>query len=148
MKQLFMTAIIALTIGTSAYAGPNTISTKVNDHFAVSFRNAKNVAWKTDQKFDKVSFVLDGVKVQAFYDVEGELIGTSKTFAFDKLPKSALETITTQYTYPEYQLQDCIEFVNADKEKNFYISFAKQNGTVVLEITEGGMVSIFSKSNK
>ena len=148
MKQLFMTALIAIAIGTSAYAGPTTISTKVNDHFTAAFTNAKNVTWKSDQNFDKVSFVLDGVKVQAFYDVEGELIGTSKTFAFDKLPKSALEIITTKYTYPNYQLRDCIEFVNATNERNYYVSFSKQNETVVLEITRGGMVSVFAKSKK
>ena len=146
MKQLFIMALLA--IATSSFAEPNTISTKVNDHFAAAFKNAKNIAWKADKKFDKVSFILGGEKVQAFYDVDGELIGTSKTFAFDKLPKSGLETITTKYTYPEYQLQDCIEFVNSSNEKNYYVSLHTKNETVVLEITKGGMVSVFARTKR
>jgi len=148
MKQLFFMALLVIATGTSAFAGANTISTKVNDHFTAAFKNAKNVDWKTDAKFDKASFVLDGKKVQAFYDVEGELIGTSKTWDFDKLPKSALETLTTKYTYPDYQLKDCIEFVNSNNEKNYYVSFDKKNETVVLEITKGGMVSVFARLKK
>ncbi|MCW3086954.1 MAG: hypothetical protein JWQ78_340 [Sediminibacterium sp.] len=145
MKQLFILALIAIATGTSAFAGP---STKVNDHFATSFKDVKNVAWKSEEKFDKVSFVQDGKSVEAFYDVDGELIGTSKTMAFDKLPKAALEIITTRYTYPEYKLQDCIEFIDYNNKKSYFISFSKTNENVVLEISKSGLVSVFSRTKK
>lgn len=148
MKKLFITALAAIAIGTSAFAGPSAISNKVNDHFAASFSKAKNVSWKSSDRFEKVSFVLNNEKVDAFYDNNGELIGTSKTMAFDKLPKSALENITSKYQYPEYQLKDCIEFTSDSKEKNFYVSMEKQNETLVLEITKGGMVSVFARNKK
>jgi hypothetical protein len=148
MKKLFILALIAIATGTSAFAGPTTISTKVTEHFVASFKNAKNVEWKVRDNFDRVSFILNGEKVQAFYDGDGDLIGTSKTYALDKLPKSALETITTKYTFPEYQVKDCIEFVNSSNEKNYYVSMDKKNETVVLEITKGGMVSVFARTKK
>jgi len=149
MKQLFMTAFIALTIGTTAFAGPTSISAKVTDHFTTTFSKAQNVSWQSDEKFDRVSFVLNNEKVDAFYDVQGELIGTSKTFAFDKLPKSAIQTLTTRYTYPEYQIRECIEFMNVNSnETNYYVSFAAKNGNIALEITKSGMVSVFSKTRK
>jgi hypothetical protein len=148
MKKLFILALIAIATGTSAFAGPKTISTKVNEHFVASFKNAKNVEWKVKDNFDRVSFILNGEKVQAFYDGDGDLIGTSKTYALDKLPKSALETITTKYTFPEYQVKDCIEFVNSSNEKNYYVSMDKRNETVVLEITKAGMVSVFARTKK
>jgi hypothetical protein len=148
MKKLFILALIAIATGTSAFAGPTTISTKVTEHFAASFKNAKNVEWKVSDNFDRVSFILNGEKVQAFYDGDGDLIGTSKTYALDKLPKSALETITTKYTFPEYQVKECIEFVNSSNEKNYYVSMDKKNETVVLEITKGGMVSVFARTKK
>jgi hypothetical protein len=148
MKKILMMALIALATGTTAFAGPKTVSTKATEHFAAAFKNAKNVNWKVDNRYDKVSFVLDGEKVDAFYDVFGELIGTSKTAAFDKLPKNAIEVITTKYTFPEYQLKDCIEFTTSDNEKNYYVSFDKQNETVVLAITKGGSVSVFAKKKK
>jgi hypothetical protein len=148
MKKIFIMALIAIATGTSAFAGTYTVSTKVTEHFAASFKNANNVSWKADGRYDKVSFVLAGEKVDAFYDTEGDLIGTSRTLAFDKLPKSALETITTKYTYPEYQLKDCIEFTNSSKEKNFYVSLERKNETIVLEINKVGGVSVFARSKK
>jgi hypothetical protein len=148
MKKLFILALIAIATGTSAFAGPSAISTKVSDHFAASFSKAKNVSWKSSDRFDKVSFVLNNEKVDAFYGTDGELIGTSKALSFEKLPKAALETITTKYTYPEFQLKDCLEFTNANNEKNYYVSLDKTNETVVLEITKAGVVSVFAKTKK
>ena len=148
MKKLFILALLAIATGTSAFAGPSSISTKVSEHFTASFSKAKNVSWNTTAKFDKVTFQLNNETVNAFYDKDGDLIGTSKTISFEKLPKSALETLTTKYTYPEFQLKDCIEFVSSTNEKNYYVSFDKKDEKVVVEITKGGMVSVFDRTKK
>jgi hypothetical protein len=148
MKKFFIIALSALFIGTTAFAGPNAANVKVNENFTAAFSKASNVSWKTSDRFEKVTFTLNNEKVQAFYDNEGDLIGTSKTMDFSKLPKSALETITTKYQYPEFQLKDCIQFTNAANEQNYYVSLDKTNETVVLEITKGGSVSVFARSRK
>jgi hypothetical protein len=148
MKKLFILALIAIATGTSAFAGPSSISTKVSEHFTASFSKAKNVSWNTTSKFDKVTFQLNNETVNAFYDKDGDLIGTSKTVNFEKLPKSALETLTTKYTYPDYQLKECIEFTSSTNEKNYYVSFDKKDEKVVVEITKGGMVSVFDRTKK
>ncbi len=143
MKKLFISGLLALTLITSAFASP--VSTRAMDHFSRSFANAKSVSWKTTNGYAKASFTLNNEKVDAFYDNYGEMIGISKVMAFDKLPKAALETLTTKYTYPAYQLKDCIEFTNADNEKNYYVSFETQTGSIFLEITKGGAVSVMAK---
>ena len=149
MKKLFITALVALAIGTTAFAGPKSISASVTKHFTNTFTKAQNVTWKSDEQFDKVSFVLNNEKVEAFYDVQGELIGTSKTIAFDKLPKSAIQTITTKYTFPDYQVKECIEFQNVNNnETNYYVSFTTKNEYIALEITRSGSVSVFSTTRK
>jgi hypothetical protein len=148
MKKILMLALIAIATGTTAFAGPRTISTKVTEHFSAAFKNAKDVSWNANDRFDKVSFLLGGEKVDAFYDVEGDLIGTMKTVSLEKLPKSALEVITTKYTFPDHQLKDCIEFTNSGNEKNYYVSFEKANETLVLEITHAGRVSVFTRTKK
>ena len=51
-----------------------------------------------------------------FYNTEGDLIGTTRYQDFDKLPKNALKTITSKYTFPEYALQECIAFTNEYNE--------------------------------
>lgn len=148
MKKLIILAFIAIATGTSAFAGTNAATTKVNEHFAASFSKARNVSWKSDSRFEKVSFEMGNEKVNAFYDTDGDLIGTSKNISFDKLPKASLETITTKYTFPEYQVKDVMEFTNASNEKNYYVSFQKGKESLVLEITKSGIVSVFAGNKK
>ncbi len=148
MKKVFIMALIAIATTTAAFASGTTANTKVSEVFAASFSNAKNVSWKTESRFEKVSFELGNEKVNAFYNKEGELLGTSKNIAFDKLPKSAIENITTKYTFPEFQVKDCMEFTDDNKEKNYYVSLDTVSETVVLEITKAGIVSVFNRSKK
>jgi len=148
MKKVFIMALIAIAAGTSAFAAGTSENAKVSEHFAATFSKAKNVSWKTDAFFEKVSFELGNEKVNAFYDTDGELIGTSKNIAFDKLPKGAIEAITTKYTFPEFQVKDCIEFTSAATEKNYYVSFDRANETITLKITEAGLVRVFDKTRK
>ena len=146
MKKLFITALAALAIGTSAFAGPSVIKTKVKNHFASSFSKAQEVSWNSNGKFDQVNFILNNEKYTTYYDVYGDLVGTTQNIAFDKLPKAALESITTTFTFPEYQLKECIAFVNSDNVKKYYASFETDDTTVVLEISENGRVDVFQGS--
>ena len=149
MKKLFITVLAAIAIGTSAFAAPSTsMSTKVTDHFTAAFAKAKEITWNSDYQFDKISFVLDNTKVDAFYGADGDLIGTTQPMQFDKLPKAAIETITTKYTFPEFQVVDCIQFSNADNEKDYYVTMSKKNENLLLKIKPAGMVRVFSRTKK
>ena len=148
MKKLFIAGLFALVLTTSSVAAGTNASSASKEHFSATFSNAKMVSWNSNARYEKASFVLDNEKVDAFYDLSGEMIGTSKVMAFDKLPKNAIETITTKYTFPAFTVKDCIEFTNANNEKNYYVSLDKNTQTLVLEITKGGMVSVFSTLNK
>jgi hypothetical protein len=142
MKKFFLLALTAIATGTIAFAGPST--KKVNDHFSAAFKNAQNVTWTTSGDYNQASFTLDAQKVNAYYNEEGELIGTTKTVAFDKLPGSALETITTKYTFPEYRLNGCIEFTDASNNSAYYVSFENNDETVVYEISKNGKMRYFA----
>ena len=67
MKKLFITALAAIAIGTSAFAGPSSANVKINEHFMASFSKAKNVSWKSSDRFEKASFILNNEQVDAFY---------------------------------------------------------------------------------
>ncbi len=90
----------------------------------------------------------DNEKVDAFYGMDGEMIGVSKTIALEKIPQAALKTITTDYTFPKYQLKDCLVFTDADNEKTYYVSFDTKKETIVLKITPGGFLRAVSKTKK
>ena len=147
MKKLFILALVAIATTTSAFAG-STSNSKATAHFAAAFSKAKNVTWISNGKFEKVSFVMNNEQLTAFYDADGALVGTTKKIAFDKLPKAAIETITTDFTFPQYQVRECIEFVDDNHEKKYYTSFETSDETLVLEISQNGRVSIFTQIKK
>lgn len=133
---------MAVSFATSAFASPNEkISSQATTHFESNFSAATDVSWTVTDNFEKASFTLTDAKMDAYYDANGDLVGTSKMMAFDKLPKSAITQLTTEYTFPDYQLTDCIEFTDADNHKNYFVSFANGNENVILSISAGGLVS-------
>lgn len=143
MKTVLIAAFAVLTIGTSAKAAPE--NSKMDSHFATAFKNAENVNWTNVGAYNKATFTVNSKSVEAFYNADGELVGVSRTVQFDKLPKAAIETITSKYLFPDYQLAECIEFVNGDHETNYYVSMNHGNETRVLEITPKGKVTTYTR---
>lgn len=148
MKKLFLTMLVATAISCSAFAGTEKVNFAVLNSFSNQFENAANVNWKLEKEFVKASFIIDNIATEAFYTYEGELIGTSKAFAYDKLSKKAIATISSKYPYPPYKLQECIEFVTSNGETSYYVSLETNKQKVVLKVLPGGSVSEFKKTNK
>jgi hypothetical protein len=139
MKKLFISASIILASVTGSFA-----STKTEN--PAEFKNynklatANQVTWKITNQFKKASLLVSGEKTEVFYSTEGRLIGTSKSFAYDKLPKMALRNISLNYAYPEYSLIECIVFEKAFQETNYYVSFKKGNEQINLQINVLGEI--------
>ncbi len=142
MKKLILTALVAIAIGASSFAA-STVNEKATSHFAKTFAAAKNVAWKSDLNYSKVAFVENGEQMEAFYSADGSLIATSKSYAFDKLPATALKIITKEYQYPSYSLKDCIEVTNEYGEKSYYVSMKNKSGDLVLQVSLSGDIDEF-----
>ncbi len=148
MKKLFIAVLLVAAIGTSAFANPTTVNYKILNSFGTDFKGAENVSWKINKDFVKASFTYDETQIDAFYNIDGEFIGTSKQFELNKLPKKGLETITKKYPYPPYKLIESIELTYADGDKGYFISFEKNNETLVLQVSTSGEVSVFQKTVK
>ncbi len=145
MKKNFLVIAAVIMFTTTAFADENSVSFNIINNFKTSFTNAKNVNWKLANEYVKASFEINGINKVAIYNYEGELIATSNKFEFNNLPQNAIETIAKKYPFPPYKLKDCIELVDADNEKNYFVSFGTAKETVVLKISLAGKVSLFSK---
>jgi hypothetical protein len=140
MKKFLIASLIVVSFATSAFAS-NNANYKAVAHLEANYSAAKDVSWTVTDDFEKASFTIGTEKTDVYYNVYGDLIGSSKTMAFDKLPKSALDVLTTVYTFPDFQLTDCIEFTDADNNKSFYVSFDSNNEKVFLSISIHGFVT-------
>jgi hypothetical protein len=149
MKKILLAALIAVALGTSAFAADDKkINHAVLNSFTADFKDAENVNWKVDAKYYKATFTLYGEEVIAFYDLDNEFIGSSKVLAFDKLPKKALYLIGKNYPFPPYKLMECIEFTKANGNKTNYVSFETEKEKLILEVSTDGDISVFKKSVK
>ena len=145
MKKLLIAALIIAAATTTAFAGIADVNNKSALHFKSKFTKAANVNWTSDINYDKVTFTTDGQLVSVFYTPQGHLIGTSTNIGFDKLPKKAITAITSQYTYPEYNLKECIRFENADGDVQYFVSMDKDGEYIAFEADETGAISVLKK---
>lgn len=142
MKKFFLSALIVATFVTSAIASTHEkISSKAAAHLAAHYADAKKVSWTVSDHFEKASITMGNEKVDVYYDGYGTLLGSTKTMAFDKLPKSALDVLTTEYSFPDYQLTDCIEYTDADNNRVYYISFDVDGERIIVSVSGFGLVS-------
>lgn len=148
MKKFIITALIAVALTTSSFADPANVNYRVLSHFNNDFSEAKNVSWTISEKFAKAKFQLDEKTVEAFYDMDGELIGSSTIIGYDKLPKKAIENISKKYPFPPYKLKECIEFVNGEGEKSYFTSFDTEKEMVVVQINLFGRLNEVRKIAK
>lgn len=98
--------------------------------------------------FANATVKLDERNIEKVYYKQGEIIGTSTNFDFDKLPKDAIYVITSKYTFPTYSLKACIEFTDAYGDKKYFVSMNSAKDQLVLDISNDGEVSIASRIKK
>jgi hypothetical protein len=141
MKKILFAALVTLFIGTSAFAAPKDAPYKSVSALKKAYQQSNQITWSKYETYQKASLVEAGMTTEMFYTLDGDLIGISKTFAYDKLPKNALNQMAVKYAYPEYELVKCIEFVNADNETNYYLSLSGLNEDLYLQINEKGQIT-------
>lgn len=148
MKKIITLTLSIVFFAATSFANNGEVNHSSTDNFADTHNSVESVNWMNTGKYDKAIFIENGIRNEAFYTTQGDLVGTFKNVAFDKLPKSGLQTITSKYTYPTYELVDCISFENTDGDVTYFISMNTDTEKLVLEISQYGAVTVFSKQKK
>ncbi len=140
MRKLFISALLALSLGTSAFAtGENKVNFSVQNSFQGQFKDASNVEWSTGKGYAKATFVQNNEKIEAFYNLDGEMIGTSRTAHLDKLPTNAKRAFAKKFE--GYTVKEAIRFEGTE-ESAYFISAENEKGSVILKVEDNGSVSM------
>ena len=146
MKKLLISAVLTVLIATSSFAANGKeLNSKVVSNFSMEFKNAKNVTWKSTENFVKASFILNDKSMAAFYDLDGNMIGTSTDIAIDDLPTNAKRAFAKKYA--EYTVKEAIQFEGVE-ETAYYIAAESENQTLLLKVSVEGFVSVLERVNK
>ena len=80
------------------------ITAKLKEAFEKDFQKAKNVNWEKAKDYYFASFIFNDLDLNAVYNEEGELIGTSKKIATAQLPLNISLTLSQKYN--DYLMQE------------------------------------------
>jgi len=138
MKHVLITLTLAAAFTLKSFAGNNTVNYMAEQHFTAAFKGATNVEWKVNADYVKAIFIYDGQKQEAFYDLNGKAIGTTKAVTVERLPENGLQTINKKYR--NYKLVEAIEF-NNDDETAYFVTVDSDTKTLILKISETGAVT-------
>ena len=146
MKKLLLAALIVVAAGSSAFASDETkVGFKVKNSFEAQFEGATNAVWTTKDDYLKVSFTLADENVEAFFSVDGEMMGMSRTVDLKKLPLNAIQSI--KKIYSAYKVTDTIEF-DQEGNKCYYVMLENGNQKSILKVSLYGEVSLFKGTIK
>jgi hypothetical protein len=140
MKKLLLSTLIAVSVITSAFAGPfKGVSYFVSNSFKARYPGVSDVQWTTTPSYTKATFVLNNIRTEAFYKQDGDFIGASHAVSIDDLPIAAKRSFAKKYG--SYTVKQAIKFDGAE-EIAYFISAESERGSVVLKVVDTN-ISVF-----
>lgn len=133
------------------------IPVMTQNEFAEDFSNVTNVTWKADEGYNEVDFTMNHKSMMAFFNYDDELLGQGYYVDYADLPEKGREKIAKDY--PDYipekamfyhdDLDDDNDFLNFFgnflSEEAYFVLLRKDMKEIVVQVTEGGDVSYFSR---
>ena len=100
MKKIILALSIAAIASTPVLAYEPEPGYKVLEQFKKEFPTAEDARWVNEADFERVSFVLSGRRVIAFFNQEGELEGTIRDIFYDQLPLTVMSAVQKRFKKP------------------------------------------------
>jgi hypothetical protein len=142
-KSITGMAILAGLVVTTAFARGVDPNPSVLRAFQTEFKEATNVAWQERPDFAKVHFNLNGSQVEAYYEFDGELIGTARTILFDQLPLAALKAVENRF--PRSAFYELTEY-NRGGELFYMLIVQQSSKKLTVKLSPSGDVTVEKKS--
>jgi hypothetical protein len=125
--------------------------------FTEEYGNISAVQWERQDYFDEATFTKDGKVMKAYFDTDGELVGTVNEDTFNNIPQKAGKII--QKEYPDYKVGDVVYYTdNLEQEgdiylfgnemesaSNYFVELSNINKRLIVKVTPEGDVSFFKE---
>ena len=147
MKNLLVTFAVVLATGVApVLADGKDTDPKTEAVFARQFAGAENVRWTVvDSDHKKVTFTLGGTRAEAYFNDEGELLGTIRNIFYSKLPLLVMQSINSRYADPV--IIEVKEITNNDGT-SYRVVFEQKNKKYSLKLNSMGDVTSTDKIRK
>ncbi len=141
-----LTAIVMLFASSAFAMDPENVTPKVKAAFENNFSRASQVSWEKVSDFYFASFTLNQVKVDAAYNEDGELIGTSRKITTEQMPLSISLALTENYA--GYDLDKTAIELTYEGVTRYYITAENKSQVLKLKCYSNGDVEVEHKIKK
>ncbi len=155
MKKLFITAAIATMFSASVFADGTkkahtvNVSYSVVNHFNSDFATASSVVWTVNRNFQKADFVYEGVKMTAFYNLQGEFVAVTQDIDAKAIPAAAKKEIADKYA--GYAIKEVIVVqantdLNPDADETaYFVDLKSDSKEVLVKLTAEAHVEFYKE---
>ena len=146
MKHVLFAAMLSVLVVSSGFAKDvKEVNKAVINTFKTDFKRAADVNWKITEKYVKASFMYNNAKMEAFYTLTGERIGTSRSIDLEELPAKAKRSFAKKFS--NYTVTEAIEFEGVE-DTSYFISAENENESLILQIDSTNSISVFKRTKK
>jgi len=146
MKKFIITFAVAATLMTStAFAAPGNGDNPAQATFQKEFKGAEDVKWSEGRDVISASFTLSNSRIVAYFNNEGELLGTARNVLFNQLPLAVIREINNRFgSTPVY---DIIEYT-CGGETFYNMDADTSTRHLKLKVSASGEISVEKKTKK
>ncbi|MEJ7685330.1 MAG: hypothetical protein WKG06_47305 [Segetibacter sp.] len=146
MKNLFVTALLTVTLFANSFAAaPKKVNSAILEHFNAKFKKASDVTWLVTNEYTKAAFTAADTNMEVYYNLNGDIIGTSRSISLEELPIDAKRNFAKRFA--GYEVKEAIRFEGFD-EAAYYISGENEKENIILKVNGNNQVSLFKKTKK
>src|SRR4030095_5335998 len=146
MKKTILTlAVVAITLGSTAFAGEINVDKRVRRAFEKDFAGAVDVKWSTLEDCIKVDFSLNDVPLIACYNAEGEKLAVIRNIQFSILP--LVLQFDQKRHFSDYWISQLFELVNGEGT-HYYLTVENAEEKIQLVSHESSEWELIRKEKK
>ena len=119
------------------------ITANVKEAFEKDFQKVKNVNWEKAKDYYFASFTFNDLDLNAVYNEEGELIGTSKKIATAQLPLNISLTLSQKCN--DYLMQEYATELSGNGEAHYLVTVSNAKKILQLNFRSNGEVTVDKK---
>lgn len=143
MKKLIIAA--AMFVSLSAFANEEKVNSRVLYAFQSEFTTATEVEWKAATDYYMASFNMNGQRVFAYYNTDGQLMGITRNLSSAQLPVALQNNLKKNYA--AYWISDLFEVAN-NNGTSYYVTLETGNSKIVLQSANGSDWSTYKRDRK
>lgn len=148
MKKLvtILTAAVMLFSAFAFATDSDNVTARVKAAFVSDFSTASSVSWEKISDFYFAKFTVNQVEVNAAYNEDGALVGTSRSMASSELPVCV--SLALAKKYEGYTVLKKALELTYDDVTNYYVTVVNDRQALRLKCSPNGTLTVERKIKK